>query len=396
MSASSLGSTQSANKRILFIGPLPDPITGQSLACQVFLDELSRHYQVDVVDLAKREFANGLSSLSRIGEVLGILKRVWRQRRGADAIYFTVSESSAGNAKDLLIYLLCRKRLRTMAVHLHGGAGLKQLMQGKRGPVRQVNEWFIRRLGAAIVLGQRHIDVFSGALPKDRIHIVPNFAEDFLFNNVVNIDKKFATVSPLRILFLSNLLPGKGASELVDAILALDDETRAGIRLDIAGGFESVGQQAAFLSRIASIREIHYHGTVRGEHKRQLLSDAHVFCLPTYYAYEGQPISILEAYASGCGVITTDHSGIGDIFTDGVNGYQVEPRSSHSLTTAIQRAKANANQLHQIALENRRCAELNYRTGTYTSNLLRVIRTLLAAESHQFVPRAGEPTKDLQ
>ena len=75
-------------KRVLFIGPLPEPITGQSLACQVFLDELEALH-VEVVDLAKREFANGLSSLSRIGGVLRILGHVWRQRdrRGCDLFH---------------------------------------------------------------------------------------------------------------------------------------------------------------------------------------------------------------------------------------------------------------------------------------------------------------------
>lgn len=367
----------SVSKRVLFIGPLPEPITGQSLACQVFLDELRRHYDVEVVDLAKREFANGLSSLSRIGGVLRILGRVWRQRDHADAIYFTVSESAAGNAKDLLIYLLCRKRLASMVVHLHGGAGLKQVMRGPRGPVRQLNEWFLRQIGGAIVLGPRHVDVFSAAMPRDRIHIVHNFAEDVLFTDPVSIDKKFASVSPLRILFLSNLLPGKGASELVDGVLGMDSRERAGIRLDLAGGFESIEQETAFLNRIAPIPEIQYHGTVRGEQKRQLFNDAHVFCLPTYYAYEGQPIAILEAYASGCAVITTDHSGIGDIFADGVNGYQVEPRSPLALRQAIQRAAANPNRLHQIALANQRAAELNYRSATYRSSLLSIISTIV-------------------
>src|SRR5262245_4274412 len=107
--------------RVLFIGALPDPITGQSLACQVFLDELRRHHTVDVINLSKREFKQGVSSVGRVAEVVGIMWKAWRLRRRADVIYFTISESFAGNLKDICLYLLCYRQLSRMYVHLHGG-----------------------------------------------------------------------------------------------------------------------------------------------------------------------------------------------------------------------------------------------------------------------------------
>ena len=38
-----------------------------------------------------------------------------------------------------------------------------------------------------------------------------------------------------------------------------------------------------------------YHGVVRGAHKIEFLRRAHVFVLPTWYPWEGQPMSIIEA-----------------------------------------------------------------------------------------------------
>jgi glycosyltransferase involved in cell wall biosynthesis len=231
-------------------------------------------------------------------------------------------------------------------------------------------------MGGAIVLGERHVEIYSNVLPDEKIFRVANFAEDSLFTDRRSIDRKFSAMMPLRLLFLSNLIPGKGYEELVDAFLSLDAHDRSAVVLDLAGSFESDSQKQAFLQRISGISQIQYHGPVRGDLRRALYHGAHVFCLPTYYPYEGQPISILEAYASGCAVITTDHSGIGDIFSPDINGYQVMKRSSDDLKAAIERALASPERLRGMADENLRAANANYRTSSYNSKLLRIIRTL--------------------
>src|SRR5262245_32118847 len=189
--------------RVLFIGPLPEPVTGQSLACQVLLDGLTEGHDVDVIDLTKKDFKQGVSSGSRVAEIAGVLWRVARKRGGADVIYLTVSESRAGNLKDLLIYSLCLGRLRHMVIHLHGGAGMRRIMQGNSPILRRMNMFFLRRLGAAIVLGSRHVDLYRGVVPDERIHIVPNFAEERFFMTSAAVDARFSSTRPLKLLFLS-------------------------------------------------------------------------------------------------------------------------------------------------------------------------------------------------
>jgi glycosyltransferase involved in cell wall biosynthesis len=127
---------------------------------------------------------------------------------------------------------------------------------------------------------------------------------------------------------------------------------------------------------------VRYHGVVHGELKRRLFAEAHVFCLPTYYPYEGQPISILEAYASGCAVITTDHSGIFDIFTAGANGLAVAKQSVASLRAALEQALAEPQTLHRMARANHELALRSYRTTRYADELIAIITGLpeMAAE----------------
>lgn len=362
-----------ARTKVLFVGPLPDPVTGQSLACQVFLQALQEHCEVEVVNTSKAGFRQGIDSISRVREVLQIIRQVRARQAVADVIYFTISESVAGNAKDLLIYAVCFARLHRMVVHLHGGASMRVLMRGRWGWLRRLNGFFLRRLGAVIVLGERLLDVFAGAAPAERLHVVPNFALQALFTSEAVIAAKFAQVQPLRLLFLSNLLPGKGHEELLQAFEALEPALRESLRIDFAGGFESEPAKQAFLTAIARFPQLEYHGVVYGEHKRTLFAAAHVFCLPTYYPHEGQPISILEAYAAGCAVITTDHSGIFDTFADGINGLAVEKRSVASLQAALRAAAAEPARLAAMALLNHQTAHHRYTEDRYNQDLLRIV-----------------------
>jgi glycosyltransferase involved in cell wall biosynthesis len=358
--------------KILFVGPLPEPITGQSLACQVFLDALRRRHEVVVVDTNRKTFRRG-ASLRRIWEVFSFARQVQRKSRGCDAVYFTISQSVMGNLKDLAIYLACFRLLPRMAVHLHGGPGMRMLLSDRHPLLRRLNAFFLRRLGAVIVLGERHRSIFAGYVRAGKIHCVPNFAEDALFVMPDRTREKFSAAGPLRFLFLSNLNAGKGHTELLQAIALLPPTVRGAIAVDFAGGFESEADKATFLSDLRQVPEARYCGIVKGKDKQALFAAAHVFCLPTYYAYEGQPISILEAYASGCAVMTTDHSGIFDVFEPGVNGYVVEKRSPQSIATAIGMAVGNAVATRDMALANLAQAKDLYRVETYNANLCAIM-----------------------
>lgn len=358
--------------KILFIAPIPPPITGQSLATKIFLNELQKCHSANVANFNKGTFEQGVSSFARIIEVVKILKEIWVGKKDADVVYLTISQSIAGNIKDLLTYLICFKKLPKMIIHLHGG-GIRKLIFDKYRFLYYLNKFLLKRLLGAVVLGRSLIPIFEGMIPKDKIHIVPNFAEDYLFLSKNKIEKKFKKINPLKILFLSNLIPGKGHEELVDAYKSLNNDLQRAIRIDFAGGFESEDKKKVFLNKIEGVEGLYYHGIVNGAQKKQLFSNAHLFCLPTYYYYEGQPISILEAYASGCVVITTNHGGICDIFHDGVNGFEVKKKSSSSIEKILVQILSKPEHLLSIALSNHKIACKQYRTSIYLSSMLRII-----------------------
>jgi glycosyltransferase involved in cell wall biosynthesis len=362
--------------KILFIAPLPPPINGQSLAAQIFLKEIERNNEVAVVNMAKKRPKNILDRVSRYFEVIKFLEETFHKNKNIDLIYLTISESFQGNIKDLFIYLICFRRLRKMIIHMLGGAGMKRILD-KRGIQYKLNNFFMSRLRGVIVEGQTQATTFSKVIHRDKIHIVPNFVEDFLFVSEQEIREKFSNIYPLKILFLSNLLFGKGHNELVDAYLSLKDEIKEKVKIVFVGGFESDNHKNEFFKRIEKHKNLIYYGNfVSGDKKRALYCESHIFCLPTYYPYEGQPISILEAYATGCVVITTKHSGIPDVFCDNVNGFGVDKRSANSIKLVIEQIIDKNEGLLDMAISNRNIAYGKYRTSIYKSSLLKIIESV--------------------
>ena len=360
---------------ILFIAPLPPPVTGQALASKVLLEALAKRHSVEPVNYHRGNLGHGLESLRRVREGIRTLGRIRDGKKRADAIYLTITQSVAGNVKDLLTYLICRDMLPRTVIHLHGG-GLKASLFDNYRLLHMLNRHFYKRLGGAVVLGESLECNFRGMIPEDRLHVVPNFAEDFLFSTAERIERKYRNPTPLRTLFLSNLITGKGHEELVDAYIAMDGETKAKIRIDFAGGFESEQLKEMFLARIKGYGNLRYHGVLSGETKRSLLAEAHLFCLPTYYQYEGQPIAILEAYASGCAVVTTDHAGIRDIFRDGENGYRVEKKSASSLRSVLEHAAGSPERLLSFGRRNLVDALDKYRQNNYCASLIGILEDI--------------------
>lgn len=361
--------------KILFIAPLPPPISGQSKASKVLYDALVDNNTVDVANLGKESLKNGFGSIKRVFAILKILVEVFKKRKNKDIIYVSLAESFLGNIRDLAIYTICYKSKHKIFVHMLGGAGMREILNGK-GLQQKINKFYLSKIGGVIVEGPVNFDAFAKVINKNKIHIVPNFAEDFLFVTDEEIKSKFENNNSIQILYLSNLLPGKGYDELADAFIGLDENIKKQVNVVYVGGFESDLTEKLFLEKIKNQERISYIGKfIDGEKKRDLYCKSHVFCLPTYYPFEGQPISILESYAAGCVVVTSDHSGIPFVFIDKINGFMVKKKSVESIQNAIKEIVNNKNLLEAIAINNRNEAIHKYRTSIYQDKILEIFNT---------------------
>jgi len=123
-------------------------------------------------------------------------------------------------------------------------------------------------------------------------------------------DETIFTVQPkdnstqVQILYAGKLSFAKGVDVLLKAIQSLD---RAGIHLHLAGsGTGEEGNYCLELVEKAGAM-VTVHGRISQQELALLMGKCHIFILPSFY--EGLPLVLIEALASGCRIITTDLTG---------------------------------------------------------------------------------------
>ncbi|WP_417732221.1 glycosyltransferase family 4 protein [Rosistilla oblonga] len=361
--------------KMLFVAPMPPPMTGNSLPVKVLKEELQADHDIDVINLNKRQHkAAGIASAGRMARIMSVLCQFCLSQRRYDVLYITVAESWLGNVRDIVMLMICRKRLSTVVLHMLGGAGMHDILAKGKGVRFLLNRYLMGRVGAIVVEGDTQRNTFAHVAARSKIHVIPNFAEDYLFCSDVEVNQAFDDTAMVRILFLSNMLYGKGHVELLDAYMSLPAETRANVTLDFAG--KLVFETESFRKMIDEDSNVTFHGPVYGAAKRDIYLKSHVFCLPTYYPYEGQPFCILEAYATGCAVVTTDHSGIRNVFQEPGNGFEVTKKSVDDLAAKITHVVENRSGLRKIALNNLEVARAKYTKDAYVESMSSVLQAV--------------------
>jgi glycosyltransferase involved in cell wall biosynthesis len=364
-------------KSILCIVPFPPSITGAALASQTLVDYLKCHYRVAVLQYQRGNLISGKFSLRQFLKVLSLGLKLRFLKLDFDCVYLVISSTLWGNLRDLFWLAMMGERLnRKTVLHLHGSNLDRYLIQSN-SLVKALNRLLLGKVRKAIVLGETFQNIFSGYISDGRISVVKNSFHPALLIPEKLLQKKINAPQKIRILFLSNLVARKGYRLLLEAFISLPETVRSRAELHFAGEIPVSEKPRDFLSMIKTRKNIFYHGPVSGDNKRELLWHAHVFCLPTLYQYEGQPISILEAYASGCIVLTTNNGGIKDIFIDGQNGYFISDSvvdvNKDNLRGKLELSILNFDKSKGIVLFNRREAEEKYSQELYCRKIENIL-----------------------
>lgn len=353
---------------VLLITTFSPPVTGQSIASDELLNSLGndKKYCVDIVNLSKDSLKNSTFDFTRLFQLYKIFIYVFFKSKNKDLIYFTPSESSFGNFKDILIYIILFFNLHKTILHIHGGIGFKNIIF-KNKYLKKINIYFLKKVKCIITLGEYHANNFK-RVGLENVVEVHNFSNDELF---FNGNSKIKLNEKIEVSYISNLIDSKGYKSVLNAAKILSHNNN--VLFNFAGKFDSDSEKSDFMSQLKLLPNVKYHGVVTGIEKINLFKKTDIFALPTNYPYEGQPISILEAYASSCLVITCNHSGIPDIFSDQINGAYVEFNDHIDIKNKIIHFLDNKCELYDIQNNNYIYASKSFTLTKHLNKMKRVL-----------------------
>ncbi|MEZ4796953.1 MAG: glycosyltransferase family 4 protein [Flavobacteriaceae bacterium] len=351
-------------KNILLIGPLPEPTTGVSLANKVVLENL-RDFNVDFINTSFNRFDEGLGEFSfkkaffylKINlYVLKIFK--------SNIVYITPGQTFYGVVKYSLFIIVSHLLNKDIIIHVHGNYLGKQYSELK-GLKKRIFKWLLKKTSKGIVLSESLKNNMIPFIDKNKIYVLRNFVEDYVFVNKEKLSNKLLN-NHLKIVYLGNLMEEKGIFNLLEALEVLEKE---GVKYEakIAGSIDIKNKERPY-GFFSKLKNTEYLGVVKGNEKKNLLAWANIFVLPTYYTMEGQPISILEAMASGNVILTTKHAGIPDIFKDNKNGFFINKKDPNDIVKKIKMIYTN-DKIKDIKQNNYYEANQNYKVQTFINNL---------------------------
>jgi glycosyltransferase involved in cell wall biosynthesis len=290
----------------------------------------------------------------RLGKLLLLFvycfQAIWcRFRYGVRTLYYIPAPGKhSALYRDWLVMFLCRPFYQRVILHWHA-AGLAKWLETNtpfRSRVFTYNR--LKDVDLSIVLSSynradaeklfpRSIRVVSNGIPDP----CPNFERDILPRRRARLAarKKLAAGGELdltdventggnpecfRVLYLAHCTREKGLFDCIRGVLLANEQLAVAgqftLELMVAGNFVNDAEKEEF-NRICATPEgakcIRYLGFVAGAAKDKALREADLFCFPTYYQNENQPVNLIEAMAFGLPIITTRWRSLPELLPSG-------------------------------------------------------------------------------
>lgn len=161
---------------------------------------------------------------------------------------------------------------------------------------------------------------------------------------------------PPTVAFVGTVCERKGLLDLRDALRSIEGVPMRTVimgdaRQEGPGVFEGI--RDAY--RGEGLEGVEFTGSLDHPEVVSRLSRSAVFCLPSYW--EGFPLSVLEAMASGCAVVATAVGDVPEILDRGTAGVLVAPRDVEALAAALRRLLTNPGERARLGAAARRRVE---------------------------------------
>ena len=296
---------------VTVLGRFPPPLDGQAVATARLADLLDGDVEVRRVDVSLPEGEHAVTGAplrpDRVRHALGLRARLRRELDGGGpTLWASVSPSLLGHVRDRLTVLPAFGPRRPVYAVVHRG-DFDALFR-RRATAASARR-MADRLAGVVFLSEALARRCAPWIPDARRLVVPNTIGADVLPPARQVEERIAAGpgTPLRLLFLSNLIPGKGHGVVLEA-LPLLRARGLNVHVTFAGRWTGQDDRSRFLARADALGvrgSVDVLGGVGRQQAAGLHLAADVFVLPTTYPVEAQPLVLLEALAAGTPVVST-------------------------------------------------------------------------------------------
>lgn len=320
----------SARKHVLLVGPLPPPIGGDTVSTTRLLE--SKYwgrvgFEVECINTSAGEGVK-LVEVKRTWKdpvrALRILRQLIFRLPHADILLLWANSSFIVS---LGIPVMRLARIMRIPYFVKPFGTMLANRIDRLGPLRR--KFLVALLrNAEYILPQtrKHADelVTRTGLDPERIVLFPNFLPDGSIGESYS-KSDFAG----RCVFIGQIKSEKGVFDIIDAL-----KGKEGLSCDFYGQIVARDNER-FFNELDLCPRCRYTGTLASEEIIDTLSRYDVLLLPTTHPGEGYPAVIIEAFAAGIPVITTDWKSIPELVGNGERGILVPPSSPDRIAGAL-------------------------------------------------------------
>jgi len=358
------------NTNVLLIGPIPPPVTGCSVINDLVLEKLNQKkgFSITHINRSYPEFNEAIGEFS-FKKVFFYISQYFQAIKifKADITYIAIGLTFFGVLKDAPFVLFSKLLGKQVVIHVHGNY-LKTQYAILSGFKKKIFRYILSRANKGIVSSELLKDNLTPFLSDDKIFWMPYFVEKTLKGVV---EEEAVNTNGLNILWLSNLMEGKGIFDVFEALKILNAKTIP-YKAKIVGGID-LEHEKKTLDYINTNPNIEYSKPIKGQEKIDAYLSSNVFILPSYFKMEGQPIALLEAMLTGNIIITTDHAGILDICSE-KNGYIVNKKSPEEIAEKLEYIANNINRFKDMMAYNHHYAKDNYKPEDFINRLAEILK----------------------
>lgn len=272
---------------------------------------------------------------------------------------------------------ICKKLGLPLIVHFHGyDAYVKNILEANK---REYAELFV--YASKLIVVSRHM--------RDQL-ILLGCPADKLILNVYGPHSSFFSVDPLfiqsKFVAVGRFVDKKAPYHLILAfkkVVAKHPDATL-----VIGGDGPLFEACTNIVRVLGLQKsISLPGKLTREQFLKLLEQANGFLQHSITAFsgdsEGTPVAILEAMAAALPVVSTKHTGIGELVLDGVTGWLVDEHDVDAMADRIITLLENKSLANKMGREGRELVRQYYTIEQHVDKLNKVIaQSIIGSHGH--------------